>query len=97
MFTHGRQTQTQTHPQVSTQAQPQEQTSEKTQGQPQTWPQGSVPPTEQTSGPASATEPQLSSDAAEAGGGERVWTPSLTQLCQTLLSLIWHCLVLTGD
>ncbi|XP_030107886.1 cip1-interacting zinc finger protein isoform X19 [Mus musculus] len=70
-----RQAQTQTSPehlapqqdQVPTQAQSQEQTSEKTQDQPQTWPQGSVPPPEQASGPACATEPQLSSHAAEAG------------------------------
>ncbi|XP_006498348.1 cip1-interacting zinc finger protein isoform X17 [Mus musculus] len=62
-----KQAQTQAHPQVPTQAQSQEQTSEKTQDQPQTWPQGSVPPPEQASGPACATEPQLSSHAAEAG------------------------------
>ncbi|XP_052038138.1 cip1-interacting zinc finger protein isoform X2 [Apodemus sylvaticus] len=62
-----KQAQTQTHPQVSTQAQPQEQTSEKTQEQPQTWPQGSVPPPGQASVPACATEPQLLSNAAEAG------------------------------
>ncbi|XP_032758674.1 cip1-interacting zinc finger protein isoform X2 [Rattus rattus] len=70
-----KQAQTQTSPehlapqqnQVSTQAQPQEQTSEKTQDQPQTWPQGSAPPPEQASVPACATEPQLLSNAAEAG------------------------------
>lgn len=70
-----KQAQTQTSPehlapqqnQVSIQAQPQEQTSEKTQDQPQTWPQGSTPPPEQASVPACATEPQLLSNAAEAG------------------------------
>ncbi|XP_059116041.1 cip1-interacting zinc finger protein isoform X6 [Peromyscus eremicus] len=80
-----KQAQTQTSPehlapqqnQVSAQAPPQEQlpgqrqeqTSEKTQDQPQTWPQGSAPQPEQASVPACATEPQPSSDAAEAGGG----------------------------
>lgn len=59
--------QNQVQPQVSIQAQPQEQTSEKTQDQPQTWPQGSTPPPEQASVPACATEPQLLSNAAEAG------------------------------
>ncbi|XP_052578944.1 cip1-interacting zinc finger protein isoform X2 [Peromyscus californicus insignis] len=71
------QTRTQTQTQVSAQAPPQEQlpgqrqeqTSEKTQDQPQTWPQGSAPQPEQASVPACATEPQPSSDAAEAAGG----------------------------
>lgn len=89
--------QTQTHPQVSAQAQSQEQTSEKTPDQPETWPQGSVPPPEQATVLACATEPRLSCNAAEARGGEQVWTPHLIQLCQALLSLIWHCLVLSED
>ncbi|XP_051041137.1 cip1-interacting zinc finger protein isoform X3 [Phodopus roborovskii] len=64
-----KQAQTQTHPQVPAQAQPQEQPSGQMQEQPQTGPQGSAPPPEQASVLACATEPQPSSDPAEAGAG----------------------------
>ncbi|XP_029392465.1 cip1-interacting zinc finger protein isoform X3 [Mus pahari] len=69
-----RQAQTQTSPEhlvpQQNQVEPQVFTQEKTQDQPQTWTQESVPPPEQASVPACATEPQLSSNAAGQGDGQ---------------------------